>query len=58
VAHKVVVSSTVCDGLQVPVQQQMMQGPMQSTLQQQPSQPLPTDELAHQEHFQDLKVCG
>jgi len=42
----------------VPVQQQMMQGPMQSTLQQQPSQPLPTDELAHQEHFQDLKVCG
>jgi hypothetical protein len=48
----------VWNGLQVPVQQQMVQGPMQSPLQQQQPQPQPTDEVAHQEHFQDLKVTS
>lgn len=46
----------ICNGLQVPVQQQMVQGPMQSPLQQQQPPSEATDEVAHQEHFQDLKV--
>jgi hypothetical protein len=46
----------IWNGLQVPVQQQMVQGPMQSPLQQQQPLPEATDEVAHQEHFQDLKV--
>lgn len=46
----------ICNGLQVSVQQQMVQGPMQSPLQQQQPPPEATDEVAHQEHFQDLKV--
>jgi hypothetical protein len=48
----------IWNDLQVPVQQQMVQGPMQSPLQQQQPPPQPTDEITHQEHFQDLKVIS
>jgi hypothetical protein len=48
----------IWNDLQVPVQQQMVQGPMQSPLQQQQPLPEATDEVAHQEHFQDLKVTS
>jgi hypothetical protein len=40
------------------VQQQMVQGPMQSPLQQQQPPPQTTDDITHQEHFQDLKVIS
>jgi hypothetical protein len=47
----------IWNDLQVPVQQQLVQVPMQSPLQQQ-QPPQPTDEITHQEHFQDLKVSS